>query len=114
MLTDEQVKKEKLERERQEAIDHYMEQFKDSYDIEIEENNMDNKLDFDEVCDLASKLYWKVVNKFDAENKCVMSDPDNKGGTRNTKFGQELYYLIEDTIKESIDYKEEEDDDNDD
>lgn len=37
MLTDEQVKKEKLERERQEAIDHYMEQFKDSYDIEIEE-----------------------------------------------------------------------------
>ena len=107
MLTDEQVKKEKLERERQEAIDHYMEQFKDSYDIELEKNNMDNKLDFDEVCDLASKLYWEVVNKFDAENKCVMSDPDNKGGTRNTEFGQELYYLIEDTIKESIDYKEE-------
>jgi len=37
MLTDEQVKKEKLERERQEAIDNYMSQFEDSYDIEIEE-----------------------------------------------------------------------------
>ncbi len=44
MLTDEQVKKEKLERERQEtikhylrqeAIDNYMSQFDDSYDIEI-------------------------------------------------------------------------------
>ena len=68
---------------------------------------MYNKLDFDEVCDLASKIYWEVVNKLDAEDKCVMDDPDNKGGTRNTEFGQELYYLIEDTIKESIDYKEE-------
>jgi hypothetical protein len=37
MLTDEQVKKEKLERERQEAIDNYMSQFEDSYDIEIKE-----------------------------------------------------------------------------
>ena len=37
MLTDEQVKKEKLERERQKAIDNYMSQFKDSYDIEIKE-----------------------------------------------------------------------------
>tara|TARA_R110000782_G_scaffold37225_5_gene88162 strand:- start:468 stop:617 length:150 start_codon:yes stop_codon:yes gene_type:complete len=46
MLTDEQVKKEKLEREkqetikhylRQEAIDNYMSQFNDSYDIEIKE-----------------------------------------------------------------------------
>jgi len=37
MLMDEQVKKEKLEKERQEAIDHYMKQFDDSYDIEIKE-----------------------------------------------------------------------------
>jgi hypothetical protein len=37
MLTDEQVKKENLERERQEAIDNYMKQFDDSYDIEIKE-----------------------------------------------------------------------------
>ena len=72
---------------------------------------MENKLDFDEICDLASKIYWEVVNKFDAEDKCVMDDPDNKGGTHNTEFGQELYYLIEDTIKESINYKEEEEDD---
>ena len=38
MLTDEQVKKEKLERERQEAIDNYMSQFDDSYDIELKES----------------------------------------------------------------------------
>jgi hypothetical protein len=75
---------------------------------------MENKLDFDEVCDLASKIYWEAVNKFDAEDKCVMDDPDNKGGTRNTEFGQELYYLIEDTIKESINYKEDDDVDNND
>lgn len=68
---------------------------------------MDNKLTFEEVCDLANDVYWEVVNKFNAEDKCVMDDPDNEGGTRNTEFGQELYYLIEDTIKESINYKEE-------
>jgi hypothetical protein len=43
-----------------------------------------------------------------------MDDPDNEGGTRNTEFGQELYYLVEDTIKESINYKEEDDDNNND
>jgi len=41
MLTDEQVKKEKQEAIkhylRQEAIDNYMSQFDDSYDIEIKE-----------------------------------------------------------------------------
>ena len=75
---------------------------------------MDNKLDFDEVCDLANDVYWEVVNKFDAIDRCVIDDPDNDEGTRNTEFGQELYYLIEDTIKESINYKEEDDDDNND
>lgn len=74
---------------------------------------MANKLSFDELCDLASDVYWEVVNKFDAEDKCIMSDPDNKGGTRNTEFGTELYYLIEDTIKESINYKEEGEEDDD-
>ena len=45
-----------------------------------------NKLDLDEVCNIAGKIYWEVVNKFNAEDKCVMDDPDNKGGTRNTEF----------------------------
>ena len=71
---------------------------------------MSNKLTFDEVCDLAKDIYWEVVDKFNAEDKCVMDDPDNKGGTRNTEFGQELYYAIEDTIKESINYDEDEED----
>jgi len=72
-----------------------------------------NKLDLDEVCNIAGKIYWEVVNKFNAEDKCVMDDPDNKGGTRNTEFGQELYYLIEDTVKEAINYKEEDEEDED-
>ena len=75
---------------------------------------MSNKLDFDEVCDLANDIYWEVVNKFNAEDKCVMDDPDNKGGTRNTEFGQELYYAIEDTIKESINFEEDDDEEEDD
>lgn len=37
MLTDEQVKKEKLKRERQEAIDHYMEQFENCHEIKLKE-----------------------------------------------------------------------------
>jgi len=75
---------------------------------------MSNKLDFDEVCDLANDIYWEVVNKFNAEDKCVMDDPNNKGGTRNTEFGQELYYAIEDTIKESINFEEDNDEEDDD
>ena len=75
---------------------------------------MSNKLTFEEVCDLANDVYWEVVNKFDAEDKCVMDDPDNKGGTRNTEFGQELYYAIEDTIKESINYEEDDDEEGED
>jgi hypothetical protein len=74
----------------------------------------ENKLTFDEVCDLANDVYWEVVNKFNAEDKCVMDDPDNKGGIRNTEFGQDLYYSIEDTIKNSINYKEEGDEDEED
>lgn len=75
---------------------------------------MTNKLTFDEVCDLAKDIYWEVVDKFNAEDKCVMDDPDNKGGTRNTEFGQELYYAIEDTIKESINYEDDDEEEEED
>lgn len=37
MLTDEQIKIEKLKQERQEKVDNWLSQFEDSYDIKIKE-----------------------------------------------------------------------------
>ena len=42
------------------------------------------------------------------------SDDPDTNGTRNTEYGRELYYLIEDTIKDTLkidDGEEDEDDD---
>jgi hypothetical protein len=67
---------------------------------------MDNKLDLDEVCSIADKVYWNVIDELGIESKCVEED-ESTGGTRNTDYGRDLYYLIEDSVKEAINYKEE-------
>jgi hypothetical protein len=65
---------------------------------------MENILDLEQVCDIADKVYFDVINHLDIEHKCVEDDPDTDG-TRNTEYGQDLYFLIEDAIENAINYK---------
>ena len=41
-------------------------------------------------------------------NEYVVADEDNIGGTKNTEKGSELYWDIENTIKNTLDKKESE------
>mgnify|MGYP003651442321 CR=1 FL=1 len=65
-----------------------------------------NRLELDEVCNIAGRVYFDVIDHLDMENLCVEFDEDT-GGTKNTEYGMELYYLIEDSVKSAIKYKEE-------
>lgn len=66
---------------------------------------MENILELDQICDIADNVYWEVISKLDIIDKCVEDDEDNDEGTRNTEYGSELYYLIENAIMSSIDYQ---------
>ena len=44
----------------------------------------------DDVFELAENLYFKFMEHTDV-NLFIESDPNNKGGTRNTDQGMELY-----------------------
>jgi hypothetical protein len=44
-------------------------------------------------------LYSLTVYMTMIANEYVETDPDNDGGTRNTKKGSELYYNIENIIE---------------
>ena len=51
--------------------------------------------------DLANDLYFLVMDHVDRD-KFVEPDPDSEvNGTRNTPKGRELYYNIEDFLKEN-------------
>ena len=59
---------------------------------------------FDIACQLADDLYFKFIDSLhdDIANEYIMADEDNIGGTKNTEKGSELYWQIEDTIKEVL------------
>ena len=73
---------------------------------------MSNKLELDDVYSVANDVYFEAIRYLGVYDKCVEDDPDTNG-TRNTEYGRELYYLIEDTIKDTlkIDDGEEDEDD---
>ena len=50
---------------------------------------------------IADELYFIFIDSLndDIANEYVETDPDNDGGTRNTKKGSELYYNIENIIE---------------
>ena len=50
---------------------------------------------------IADELYFIFIDNLnnDVANQYVETDPDNNGGTRNTKKGTELYYNIENIIE---------------
>jgi hypothetical protein len=69
-----------------------------------------NILELDQICDIADRVYFDVIDHLDMENLCVEFDEDT-GGTKNTEKGMELYYLIEDSVKSAIKYREEDEED---
>jgi hypothetical protein len=73
-------------------------------------SNKENKLELDDVYDVANDVYFEVIRYLSVYDKCVENDPDTNG-TKNTEYGRELYYLIEDTIKETLKINDEENDD---
>lgn len=63
-----------------------------------------NILELDQICNIADKVYFDVISKLNIYDKCVQDDPDTDG-TKNTEFGTELYYSIEDAVMTAIDYQ---------
>ena len=63
---------------------------------------------FDIACQLADDLYFKFIDSLhdDIANEYITTDEDNIGGTKNTEKGSDLYWQLENTIKEVLDQKE--------
>ena len=68
---------------------------------------MTNK-NFELACELADDLYFKFIDSLhdDIANEYVVADEDNIGGTKNTEKGSDLYWQIEQTIKDTLDRKD--------
>ena len=64
-----------------------------------------SKLELDDVYDIANDVYFEVIRYLGVYDKCVEDDPDTNG-TRNTEYGRDLYYSIEDTIKQTLNIKD--------
>ena len=60
---------------------------------------------FDMACQLADDLYFKFMDNLsdDIVSEFVIDDKDNIGVTKNTEKGSDLYWQIEDTIKQALD-----------
>jgi hypothetical protein len=60
---------------------------------------------FDIACQLADDLYFKFMDNLsdDIVSEFVIDDKDNIGCTKNTQKGSELYWEIENTIKDTLD-----------
>jgi len=54
----------------------------------------------EDIFTLADSLYWSIIDQLDLRDKLVVPDDENPSGTKNTEEGSNLYYCIEDTIKE--------------
>jgi hypothetical protein len=68
---------------------------------------MSNK-NFELACELADDLYFKFMENLsdDIVSEFVIDDKDNIGCTKNTEKGSDLYWQIEQTIKDVLDRKE--------
>ena len=64
-----------------------------------------NNDNFDMACQLADDIYFKFIDSLDSKkaSEFVIPDKDNIGSTKNTEKGSELYWDIEDTIKNTLD-----------
>ena len=68
---------------------------------------MTNK-NFELACELADDLYFKFMDNLsdDIVSEFVIDDKDNIGCTKNTEKGSDLYWKIEQTIKDTLDRKD--------
>ena len=57
---------------------------------------------FELACELADTIYFDVIDTLDIHDKCTEPDPDNKGGTKNTELGQDLYWSIESILQKRL------------
>jgi hypothetical protein len=64
-----------------------------------------NILELDQICNIADRVYFDVIDHLDLENECIEFDEDT-GGTKNTEYGSELYYLIENAVMNAIEYQD--------
>ena len=64
---------------------------------------------FDIACQLADDLYFKFIDNLsdDIASEFIIDDKENIGSTKNTEKGSELYWDIENTIKNTLDKKTE-------
>ena len=64
-----------------------------------------NDKNFDISCQLADDLYFKFIDSLhdDIANEYIVADEDNIGSTKNTEKGSELYWEIENSIKNALD-----------
>ena len=53
----------------------------------------------EEICKLASEVYFYFINRLEIEDKCVVNVDDY---TENTDLGREIYYRIEDILFENM------------
>ena len=60
---------------------------------------------FELACELADDLYFKFIDSLhdDIANEYVIADDDNIGSTKNTEKGSNLYWEIENEIKNALD-----------
>ena len=69
-----------------------------------------NILELDQVCNIANEVYFEVVEHLGLYDTMIEEDPEHKDsairGTQNTEKGEELYYLIENAVKNAIDYQD--------
>lgn len=69
-----------------------------------------NILELDQVCNIADSVYFDVVEHLGLYDVMIQEDPAHKDssirGTENTEKGQELYYLIENAVKNAIDFQD--------
>jgi hypothetical protein len=71
---------------------------------------MKNILDLDQVCEIANDVYFEVIDHLGLYDDMVQQ---TKNGSENTEQGSQLYYLIEDAVKNAIKYKEEDEEEDD-
>jgi hypothetical protein len=56
---------------------------------------MVKKMTNEKICELASELYFYLIEFHGIRDKCVI---ENEDYSENTDFGRELYYQIEDKL----------------
>jgi hypothetical protein len=63
-----------------------------------------NKQTLEKIAIVADKIYFKFIDSLDdnVAVEYVETDPDNVGGIRNTEQGRDLYWGIEDTLREAF------------